>query len=257
MVKNQDPSCIDKIKIDKLFGDYFTNKLLPQLCACGYKYYSYPPECDLPTKYFYKLDILGHVDSTEIKYMDIITSGLLGAWSKRYSGTNNIDIVNQFEPRVGELGVLITRVFYIVYINNQLAVSYLYQPPISESIEYEFRGLGSDMKIYPEKYSIAKSQLLSVYVGLYPFTPDYRVQLENNIKVAIDRLNIQYLSNQQSIKNVQVQYYELYTTSKRVNVSRVYYSVSLLTNFTFKKSLKVKLIVLSSALEAKFCIHAS
>ena len=132
---------------------------------------------------------------------------------------------NRFESRVGTLGVLLTRVYYTLSVNGQQALNYLYQQPTRDSIEYEFRLLMSDARVYPERTSQAKSVLNSVYVGSYPLSPVYRLILEANLRTGIQRLNL--VTNSFLTNKIEVLFYELYNTPRKHNVSRVYFSVSI------------------------------
>jgi hypothetical protein len=177
-----------------------------------------------PLKYFYSLDIIGFVDQTESYHVTTVYTGLANAWAKQYSTSTGLLLSYKFEPRVGALGTLLTRIYYVISIDSQQSSSYLYPPPAAYMIENEFRLFMSDMKVYPEQSSVAKAQLQSAYVGTYPLTPESRLVLENNIKAGIDRLNL--MTNNYLVKTVNVLYYELYNTPRKLNVSRVYFSVS-------------------------------
>lgn len=138
-----------------------------------------------------------------------------------------IGITNKHESRIGSIGTLITRVSYLISMDGQLALSYFYSPPPDQIIENEFRQLGSDMRVYPEKNSISKSLLSSLYVQMYPLSPSYRVSLETRIANAIQSLSLLpgLSSNTNQVKSVNILYYELYMGQLTGNdVSRVYYS---------------------------------
>ncbi len=224
IVRNQEASCYDPTVIARQFLNGFTSSLIPLLCPCDYKFYSVRSElAALPVKYFYTLDLLGFVDNTETQHVTTIYSSLANSWSKKFPTSANLQLSNKFEQRIGVLGALITRVYYLISVDGQQPLSYLYQAPSIDLIENEFKLFMSDMRPYPEKSSIPKTQLQSVYVGVYPLSPENRVLLESNIKLGIDRLNL--MTNNYLGKTINVLYYELYNTPRKSNVSRVYYSV--------------------------------
>ena len=235
MVKNQDPNCFDLTSIDRLLADKFASNLAPSLCPSDYRYYQWRSGGNQPPpfiKHFYTLDIIGALDSTEIVHLQILRSGLQSAWLRRISGEssssiNFLQLANRFEPRIGQLGQLLTRVYYTLAVDGRPALSYLYPPPTLESVELEFRRLGSDLRIYPSKQqtSIAKSHLHTVFVGTWPLSPEHRQLLERNIRDGIDRLNL--MANNFNTKSVQVMYHEMYGTPRNSLVSRVYYSFCL------------------------------
>ena len=128
---------------------------------------------------------------------------------------------NIFQPRIGSLATPTTRIFYILSVNGQQALSYYDPAPANASIESEFYQLGSDLRVYPYN-SIAKAVLSSLYIQMYPFTPSNRGTLENQIMLALQILSVVNLNQQ-----VNVLYDELYYgQSTQKYVSRVYYSVN-------------------------------
>jgi hypothetical protein len=147
-------------------------------------------------------------------------------------GFNNVTVPilsNKFEKRIGALGTATTRIFYILFVNGQQALSYFDPPPGNSSIEYEFFLQGSDLRIYKSDPSIAKSLLASIYVKIYPLNPPLRQILSDKISQGIQLLTYLVFSNQiHANESVNVLYYELYYgQSEKSFVSRVYYSVRL------------------------------
>jgi hypothetical protein len=228
------------------FLNGFSSDLVPSLCPCDYKFYSVRSDASapLPLKYFYTLDLIGFIDNTETQHVTTVYASLANAWLKKFPTSANLQLSSKFEQRIGSLGTLVTRVYYVISVDGQ-QLSYLYQAPAIDLIESEIRLFMSDMRVYPEKSSIAKAQLQSVYVGAYPLSPENRVLLESNIKLGIDRLNL--MTNNYLGKTVNVLYAELYNTPRKLNVSRVYYSVNTFCwqlnfhrlNYQFAKNLKV------------------
>lgn len=136
-------------------------------------------------------------------------------------------IANRFETRIGSLGTLVTRVFYLASQNGKPLLSYLNSAPSNSTIENQLRLLGSDLRIYQRGFSIGKALLSSLYVLQYPLSPFIRAKLENDLKQTIaQKLNLTSASNAIGNIAIDILYHELYygqQTNKKV--SRVYYSV--------------------------------
>lgn len=104
----------------------------------------------------------------------------------------------------------------------------MYQAPSNASIEGQFRAFGSDLRIYPDSFSMSKAAASSLYVQAYPLSPLNRSTLEASLKSwNLQRLE---LANAPNVNvTVNVLFYELYLGQQtNQNVSRVYYTVSLI-----------------------------
>ncbi len=135
--------------------------------------------------------------------------------------TNNFNLIlsNKFQTRISPLGAVITRIFYIVYINNQLSASLNEMEPNSKMIQNSFFKSGSDLKIYLFNDTLCKYLLSNLYVKGYPLTPKARGILQGNLNTALQS----YLYNPASQNAyVIILYYELYQSQTYgYNVSRV------------------------------------
>jgi hypothetical protein len=106
----------------------------------------------------------------------------------------------------------------------------MYQAPSNVSIEGQFRAFGSDLRIYPDSFSMSKAAASSLYVQAYPLSPLNRSTLEASLKSwNLQRLE---LANAPNVNvTVNVLFYELYLGQQtNQNVSRVYYTVSSLSS---------------------------
>jgi hypothetical protein len=135
---------------------------------------------------------------------------------------------NAFQFRVGSYGTLTSLVFYTLAINGQTAQSFFYLAPERERIERELRKVGSDLRVYPWRDSLAKATLSSLYFNSYPVDSMQREALEQNVHTALSMLD--YLTIPKLVsgdKQVEIVFNELYSgqASKR-NISRLYYAVS-------------------------------
>lgn len=128
-----------------------------------------------------------------------------------------------------------TRIAYIITINNQQILSYLYQAPTNSSIETQIRLLGSDLRIYPDAFSIGKAMASTLYVQAYPLSPFNRSTLETSLKrFHLQRLDLPGTPEINATANVL--FYELYLGQQsNQNVSRVYYTVRILFYYFFFK----------------------
>ena len=138
---------------------------------------------------------------------------------------------NLFEPRIGPLGTLLSRVYYTIKVDNS-NTNALLDPPQSPAIQTGLANLGSDIRVLPLGIdSTAKSQLSNLFIEVNPLMPSYRPVLESNINSAIRNTNV-FSAN--STINVFVLYSELYQgqTFLKLN-SRVYYAVNKLFFFYF------------------------
>lgn len=141
------------------------------------------------------------------------------------SNVNVASMSNQFEARIGSLGTAVTRVAYIIAINSQQVLSYLYQAPSNTSIETQLRALASDLRVYTDAFSIRKAVASSLYVQAYPLTPLSRSTMEASLRnVNLQRLDLPTAFDINATVNVL--FYELYLGQQSgQNVSRVYYTV--------------------------------
>lgn len=130
---------------------------------------------------------------------------------------------NRFQTRVAILGTVITRVFYIMFVNNQLVSSSSQAQPNSAALKNEFYNAGSDLNVYSFNDSLCKHLLSSLYVKTYPLTPAYRNLLQININSALQTYVYNPISQNAFVVIV---YYELYQSQAYgYNVSKVYYYV--------------------------------
>lgn len=92
LIKNQDPQCLNLKLNEKDVQASFLYNLVPKLCNGEYEYYSTSSN---PTKYFFTLDIIGHVQNTELVHSRAIRQALVNSWSKVYHGMfSNLDNFN-------------------------------------------------------------------------------------------------------------------------------------------------------------------
>ena len=246
LVLEQDPQCLDLNAINVQLQASFNADLVSLLCTANYEYYFY---IDMkPTKYFYSLELIGEVDSEENQFRVWTQTAILNAWSKNYTGMTLFEIKcraifcfciisafifkefsdismpmlsNKFQSRIGSLGTATTRIFYILYVDGQQALSNYIPAPANNNIELEFNILGSDIRVYQYGDSIAKSLLSSLYIQMHPLKASIRDTLEKQIKLGL-HISPQNSGNHQ----INVLYYELYYgQNKQAYVSRVYYSV--------------------------------
>lgn len=136
-------------------------------------------------------------------------------------------ISNRFEPRIGSLGTPVTRVAYIITINRQQILSYLYQAPSNSTIEAQLRLLGSDLRIYPDSFSIGKALASSLYLLAYPLNPLNRSTLETSLRrYHLQRLDLPGGTAANVNATASILFHELYWGQQsNQNVSRVYYTV--------------------------------
>ena len=226
LVSSQTPLCNDYSQVDKYIRDNF-NTLVNDLCNCGYQYYNYLGGQLRPLKHFYTLDLVGNVIDKEPVHRSLLQTSIFKAWSKFYPVFNNTlsmpILTNKFQTRLTLIGSQITRVFYIIYVNNQLASNLLQSQPNYQSIQNEFLNANSDLKVYGYNDSLCKQLLSSLFVKTYPLKPVYRNILQSNINTALQG-SIYNPTNANAY--VVIVNFELYQSQGfNFNVSRVYYYV--------------------------------
>ena len=134
------------------------------------------------------------------------------------------------------LGTAVSRVYYTISINNKPALSCLQASPSEATIENAFTQMNSDLRVYPNCNSLAKSLFASLFIKTYPLDPTQRAVLENRIYSALRTASFVQAYNQVSIV---VAYSELYKAQTfGYNVSRVYYLVKFYFLFQFNLCLE-------------------
>ncbi len=227
LVTDQNYFCNDYSLIEQNLQIGFKN-LIGSLCQCGYQYYSYQGGLLRPFRSFYTIDLIGNINENEPFHRNLILKSIAKAWSVFNStlSTNYINPIlsNQFQARIAPLGTVITRVFYILFLNNQLVSCSTQNQPSLQAIQDQFYQAGSDLRIYRFNDTSCKYLLSSLFVKKYPLTPTDRNILQNNL---INSLQKYLYSPTSQSGYVTILYLELYRSQAySYNVSRVYYYVS-------------------------------
>jgi len=92
LVGSYDPLCLDFSDLNTISGileKSFYKDLVPSLCSCNYEYCQ---ASGTQTKYFYTLELIGEVDSTESIFRNWTKVSLFNSWSKLYSGKKNLSL---------------------------------------------------------------------------------------------------------------------------------------------------------------------
>lgn len=214
MVENNFPDCFD-LKCSNSFETEFLENF--RTVSCKTFYYSCS-KYQNPTRDFYSLELIGNVNFDEPKFASWVQEALGNSWKKEYPEFNKIDIANfnkKQDLRIGSLGTQTTRIFYTVSLDSKIYPKYEFSSPTNDRIEEEFVKLGSDLRIYPEKNSISKNALASLYTRAFPLNPNIRLQIENKIA------NYYNISNSSLIL-----FWELYSGEFRQDLVRLYYTVN-------------------------------
>lgn len=215
MVENNFPDCFD-LKCLNSFEMAFMEKFRTVSCKTFY----YPcSKYQNPTRDFYSLELIGNVNSDEPQFASWIHEALINSWKKEYPEFKQIHITNfniKQDLRIGSLGTQTTRIFYTIALDSKVFPKYEFPSPTNDRIEEEFVKLGSDLRIYPEKNSIPKNALASLYTQAYPLNPNIRIEIENKIA--------SYYNNSSSL----ILFWELYSGEFRQDLVRLYYTVNFL-----------------------------
>lgn len=86
MVNGVHPQCVNHALIQENLRVSFVTNLIPLLCSCGYEYYC----ANQPTTYFYMIDFIGSISSTEAYHVNLIETALNRAWANQYNGKTTI-----------------------------------------------------------------------------------------------------------------------------------------------------------------------
>lgn len=223
MVAKQAPECQDLKEIEKILEKSF-DSIKQSLCSANYQFYVL--KNDKPKKYFFKVDLVGEINYEEEFHRNLIKSAILNGWKREYIESYDISmpvLANNFQININYIGTIFTRVYYLIYLNNQQAINGFHSSPSYSIIQNELEFLGSDMKVISDSIllqnSLPFSHLSSLFIPVYPLELADRNSIEIKINSAIQK-------NQRDNSSVFIMYQKLYKgTRNNRKYSRIYYSV--------------------------------